>query len=611
MCGISGYFQNKEFKNLPEDKLLKVKNILNHRGPDNFNYFKGKKFIFFHNRLSIIDLDKRSNQPMASNCGNFIIVFNGEIYNYLELKELLKTEYKFKTKSDTEVLLASFKKWGPECLNKLYGAFAFCIYDLKKDSAFFARDRFGQKPIYFWKDKQNLYFSSEIKFFKIFGYENKMDLNTWQLYLQNAQTDNSRKTFFKGVFQLLPGECMSYSNQNIKINKWYNLLENINDNKIQDKEKIINNLYDELEDAIKLNNRSDTKISISLSGGLDSNTLLSFYKNSKNLKNIPQCYSIYFEKFLVEKKLIKTTENFFNFKSNFIKINKKNWINNFNNLIEITESPIGGVMNVGLYELYQNIKKDGYKVVLDGTGLDEILGGYDVSHLIYLHQLKNKNSKLFMKVLKKFSIFNKISLENAKKKIKNFNPEIYNSIDGYRLSKEIVNDNFFEKINLKKNTDLKKDILYDHIIDYLQFTKIPRNNRLKDRASMSNSIELRLPFLEHKLVEYCLSLPKEIIFGDGSTKSILRKLMENKMSNKLRNTPKISQQSPQNLWLKSQPFKNHFNDLINSRSFKERGIFNYKKTIKEWKKFQNKKLETSFFIWQVYCTEMWCRKFLD
>ena len=128
---------------------------------------------------------------------------------------------------------------------------------------------------------------------------------------------------------------------------------------------------------------------------------------------------------------------------------------------------------------------------------------------------------------------------------------------------------------------------------------------------MSNSIELRLPFLEHKLVEYCLSLPKDIIFGDGKTKSILRKLMDNKMSNRLRSTPKISQQSPQNEWLKSQPFKDHFNDMINSKILEKEEYLIIKKTMKEWKNFNNKKQETSFFIWQIYCTEIWCRKFLD
>ena len=151
MCGISGYFQNN-ISQIQVDKINRVKQTLNHRGPDNFSYYKHKKFIFFHNRLSIIDFDKRSNQPMVSNCGNFILVFNGEIYNYLELKRLLKHDYKFKTTSDTEVLLASFIKWGENCLNKLYGAFAFCIYDLKK-FAFFARDRFGQKPLFFGKTK--------------------------------------------------------------------------------------------------------------------------------------------------------------------------------------------------------------------------------------------------------------------------------------------------------------------------------------------------------------------------------------------------------------------------------------------------------------------------
>ena len=611
MCAISGFFQNDNVKNLNPNKIQQIKDTMNHRGPDNFGYKKGKKFYLFHNRLSIIDLEERSNQPMVSNCKNFVIVFNGEIYNYIELKRELSKSYNFNTKSDTEVLLAAYKKWGVGCLDHIFGAFAFCIYDIKNNIAFLARDRFGQKPLFFWRSSNKLFFSSEVKFFNIFGYSNKMDMNIWQNYLQLAKTDNTRNTFFKDISKLLPGEFMIFKNNNLKIKKWYDLSKKISENKYKNFKEVKEKLFYQLEQAIILNSRSDAQISISLSGGLDSNTLLSFYNNSKIFSNIPKTYSVYFENFNTEKKLINSTKNFFKFDSKFVKFEKKNFIKNSDDLIKVSESPTGGLMNVALMEMYKTVKKDKNKVILDGTGLDEILAGYDVSHLIYLYQLKKSKSKYFKKALNLFSTFNKLSSIAAEQKIKKFNPNIYNSIDGFKLSKEIINTKKFNhKLTLDKKSQ-DKDLLYQHIIDYLQYTKIPRNNRLKDMASMSNSLELRLPFLEHKLVEMCFSIPREYIFYDGSSKSILRHLMKKKIPDNLRIKQKISKQSPQNNWLKMNPFKSYFEDMINSKKFKERGLFNQKKVEKEWQIFLNQDIDTSFFIWQTYCTETWCKTFLD
>ena len=466
MCAISGYFQNDNVKNLDPNKIQQIKDTMNHRGPDNFGHIKGKKFFLFHNRLSIIDFDKRSNQPMVSNCKNFVIVFNGEIYNYIELRRELSKSYNFKTKSDTEVLLAAYKKWGVGCLDHIFGAFAFCIYDIKNDIAFLARDRFGQKPLFFWRNSNKLFFASEVKFFNIFGYSNKMDMNIWQNYLQFAKTDNTHNTFFKDISKLLPGEFMIFKNQNLKIKKWYDLSKKISENKFKNFKEVKEKLYYQLEKAIILNSRSDAKISISLSGGLDSNTLLSFYDNSKIFKNIPKTYSVYFENFNTEKKLINSTKNFFKFDSKFIKFEKKNFIKNSDDLIKISESPTGGLMNVALMDMYKIVKKDGNKVILDGTGLDEILAGYDVSHLIYLYQLKKSKSKNFKNALNLFSNFNKLSSIAAEQKIKKFNPNIYNSIDGFKLSKEIINiKKFNEKLTLDEEFH-GKDLLYNHIIDY-------------------------------------------------------------------------------------------------------------------------------------------------
>ncbi len=197
------------------------------------------------------------------------------------------------------------------------------------------------------------------------------------------------------------------------------------------------------------------------------------------------------------------------------------------------------------------------------------------------------------------------------KKIKNLKKNTFHSIDGYQLTKPIISSDF-----QKKNLDFLKQKkinlnFHKHLVDLVQYSKIPRNNRLKDRASMSNSLELRLPFLEHKLIEYCLNLPKDVYFTEGRSKSILRESMKGLMENKVRLSPKISQQSPQNRWLREEPFKTYFNDLINSKKFKERGIFDVKNLKNAWNKFLSNQSETSFFIWQVSSTEQWFETFID
>ena len=307
MCGIAGVLSFNEPVDLAH--LKNMTDILIHRGPDDEGHWLNddKSIGLGHRRLSILDLSDAGKQPMHSLNQRYVITFNGEIYNYIELRRELSKSYNFQTKSDTEVLLAAYKKWGVSCLDHIFGAFAFCIYDIKNDIAFLARDRFGQKPLFFWRSGNKLFFSSEVKFFNIFGYSNKMDMNIWQNYLQLAKTDNTRNTFFKDISKLLPGEFMIFKNENLKIKKWYDLSKKISENKFNTFKEVKEKLFHQLEKAIILNSRSDAQISISLSGGLDSNTLLSFYNNSKIFTNIPKTYSVYFEnsQFVKEQSLVK------------------------------------------------------------------------------------------------------------------------------------------------------------------------------------------------------------------------------------------------------------------------------------------------------------------
>ena len=616
MCAISGIIgKNLDF-NL--NKIKKIKKILNHRGPDYSGHIYTKNAILIHNRLSIIDLEKRANQPFESKNKSKILVFNGEIYNFIEIKkELKRLNLRFTTNSDTEVLLMAYEKWGIDCVNKFEGMFAFAIYDLKKKKAFFARDRFGQKPIFFWKKRNKIHFASEIKGLIAAGYSPKPNLSTWFDYLYFGATDHSRDTFFKDIFQLLPGELATYDfNKGFKIKKWYNFKKIIK----KFKTKKINNIKNEITktsyNAVRINSRSDVPISIALSGGLDSSLLMSLSYNKNFLNSKPKCYSIKFENKHSEKEYIDASTKFYNFKSNFINFRQKDFIKSIIPSIWHLESPSGGLMNSAMAKLCHAIKKDKIKVTLDGTGIDEGFGGYELHHLQYLYYLKKNKDPKFVISLKLFMKNWNIKKKAELKKINDLKKLDAKSVDGYKYVNNNILDNKFVSLNKNNIKNFKLDKLSkldvkNSLCEYIQDTKVPRNCRLLDRVSMAFGVEMRFPFLEHSFLETGLKLDPKAYFLYGRSKSIVRETFKKIIAPKTRKAKKFTIQSPQNDWLRQEPMSSFILRLIKSDKFAQRGIFNKKKVLTAFAKFKKGNSKTSFFIWQVINTEIWFQIFID
>ena len=605
MCAIAGII-GRNLKNESHNTIASMLSMMQHRGPDFSDSIKFGKGFFGHNRLSIIDTHTRANQPMISNNKRFILVFNGEIYNYLELREQLKSYYNFKTKSDTEVLLAAFQKWGADSFGKLNGAFAFCIYDKQEHKAYFVRDRFGQKPLFFWQNQKVLYFSSEIKAFFKAGYKAKENLLVWHDYLINAETDASRNTFFQDIFQLLPGELVIFEiDKKIHFKKWYQLKQNL----IFEKTPVKSEILKALTNSVRQCSRADVEQAISLSGGLDSNILLSLYAKNKFLKKIPKTYSVEFGSDFSEKEFFSISNKKFNNENALINFSVEDMLNSIKPIIWHLESPSGGLMNCALSKLCHAIHKDGIKIVQDGTGLDEIFGGYEIHHLSYLFHLREKSEKDYNKSLELFSRNWGYSISESNKKVLNFQNSFSKTIDGYNVNTDnVFTNNFFDQKTTKQNRNLS---YRESMIDFTESSKVPRNNRLKDRVSMAFSVELRLPFLDHELAESALSLPGETYFLNGHSKSILRETVKNLIPEKIRKFKKMSIQTPQNIWFKEEKVKNYVQEIIFSDSFKSRNIFNIKKIQKLWDNFQAKETKTSFFFWQLVNMEEWFRIFID
>ena len=230
MCGIAGIIS--ENPSLEDLTIMLLEQA--HRGPDHTGFYVDKNFsVLGHNRLSIIDLSKQANQPFSDQTNRFYLTYNGEIYNYKELREELQSKYNFKTSSDTEVLLASYMIWGKNCLEKFNGMFAFAIWDKKNKSLFAARDRFGVKPFYYLNSNKGLIFSSEIKAIKAIRRGNQPNIKVWANYFSYGSYGMPSDTFYKNIFQLPAGHYLEFSNKKLNIQKWYNFKERIADQKIQ------------------------------------------------------------------------------------------------------------------------------------------------------------------------------------------------------------------------------------------------------------------------------------------------------------------------------------------------------------------------------------------
>jgi asparagine synthase (glutamine-hydrolysing) len=567
MCGIALQFG----KNVNESNLSNMLNLLDHRGPDSKNILKiQNNLIFGHTRLNIIDLSNRSNQPMYNK--RCYLIFNGIIYNYLELKKILQKNYNFKTNSDTEVVLAAYLSWGKNFFKKLDGMFSIVIWDDNKKKLIIARDRLGIKPLYYRIHESTLYVSSEIKPLLSIS-ENEINKKIIYNYFKYSLYENRENIFFKNIKQFEPGKIYLLS-EDLKIKKetYWNLFEIVKkskENKIIDVHQAYDLLKVEIDRIIEFYTRSDTKISLLYSSGLDSNALLHLMNKKKT--NIDLLLSFGFEaKGIVDEiKLMKETQ-YNHFKRRF-KLSEL--INNLDNIQFQQEMPWGGPNVYFMSEILDYSKKKNYKVCLSADGADEIFGGYDK---YYLNGSAERKIDL-----------NYVSLAIDKSKP--------HEVDLFENS---FNRNISEQVNLKLPSDNYMDNA--RYID-ITLSKLPRNFRFSDRYSMYQSIELRYPFLDHKLIELSFRFSEKLLITHNKNKVLLRKLYDD-------NKPKKNINGPQTAWLYEKKFIAYIDNLVKSSPIFDFGID--KDKCKSFiNKFYKTKQNNSFKMWQLINYHIWLKMF--
>lgn len=602
MCGFVGFCDDSKNKK----KIIRdMADIIKHRGPDSDGYYVDNNIALGFRRLSIIDLDKGS-QPIFNEDKDKVIVFNGEIYNYKEIREELKSKgHKFSTNTDTEVILHGYEEYKEDILNKLRGMFAFVIYDIKEKSLFGARDFYGIKPFYYYYDNENFLFGSEIKSF--LGSPNfKKELNKDMLsqYL-TFQCSIGEDTFFKNTYKLLPGHYFIYKDKELEVKKYYEVKLEPNDDKSL--EEWVSGIREVIDNSVLAHKVSDVEVGSFLSSGVDSSLIA-------KLSSVDKTFTVgYDNKKYSEIDYAKEFSDKINVSNVSKKISKEEYFKEFSNVQYYMDEPLADASAVMLYFLSKTASKH-VKVCLSGEGADEIFGGYNIYHEPYSVSWYNKIPYFIRKCIgilvypfRNYTGFN--FLYRRSKKIEDRyigNAFIFEPND----AKKIVNFNYGNKTYkdfTKPYYDKVSDLDVVTKMQYIDFNFwLIYDILLKaDKMSMANSLEVRVPYLDREVIEYASKLPSKYKIVGNETKYAFRKVAKEELADKVADKKKLGFPVPIREWLKEddvyQEVKNMF---LESEYF-----FKPKKIIKLLDDHKAEKKDNSRKIWTIYTFLVWYQEY--
>lgn len=584
MCGIAGFITKKNISN--NILINKFKESLKHRGPDDNGHYIHNNSCVINTRLSIIDIENGS-QPFVDQSNQIIVVQNGEIYNYIEIKEkLIKQGVNFLTNSDTEVILKLYENFGIDSFKMLNGMFSIAIIDKRNNKLILARDRLGVKPLYLYTKNDEIFFSSEIKtFLKISDFDKSIDFQSIHNYLKFNYIPLP-KTIFKNVSHLDPGCFIEISLNTMKRKKKIYWDINNEPEKTFNDKKIFNELDEILYNAIKIRLRSDVKIGSFLSGGLDSSLVCAMTKKHFNVSL--ESYSIGFDDLRFdESSWAKKVADYCGIKNNVMTL-KSNIISDWEKTTFYNDQPHGDISFIPTFILSKFTSKD-YKLVLTGDGGDEAFGGYEK----YLPNFNDDFYKYFnsISLVKNDKIFDDLYTEDFRNHIDINQP--------FEIFKQTV-----EKVDKK---DFKNQILY---FDMKQL--LPGNNLVKpDKMAMANSLEARSPMLDYRLFEYVNKMPGDLKFQNNVTKYFLKKFALKYLPNDIVFRKKQMFTVPVGEWFKTS-LSEYLNDLLRSKSFINRNIINdnfLKKMITEHNSKSGKDYTRE--LRALANLEIWYRTFVD
>ena len=628
MCGIAGLAGP-----LARDpaRLRAMMAVQRHRGPDDVGHWRdpAHPVALGHLRLAIIDLRPEGRQPMGSADGELHLVFNGEIYNYLELRAEL-ADYPYRSRSDSEVILAAYRAWGERCVERFIGMFAFALWDARRGVLFCARDRLGIKPFHWSWHEGTFAFASEIKGLLAAGVPARPDEESWATYLVHGIYDHSERTFFEGIRVLPPGHALTLACADAaeaeraaaalteprwcapRIRPYWELPALTRDAAELSDAEAEEALLAAFRDAVRLRLRADVPLGVNLSGGLDSAALMTTVDDVSEGSGALQTFTAAYDDPRYDEVEFAAAVP-----------HRHGWTRHVERVaaadvwrlaVELTwheEAPFGGISTIAYHRLHERARAEGVTVLLEGQGVDELLAGYRYFAPYHHRDLLEAGERGRLRQELKAD---PDGPAKAAARLRGAccgcaGPVYQDGTSHLRagaLRREAVERAGPEPSFARPYPDHLRNALWRD----LRHTKLPRVLRMNDRLSMANSRELREPYLDHRVVELCFRLPGHQKFRAGRTKELLRRAMRNALPEAVRTASKRAVVTPQREWLRG-PLGDTVERMLASERFAARGWIDPGSAQRELAAFRAGRGANAFFVWQWVSVELWHRRFVD
>lgn len=627
MCGIAGVISpGMGCPSLMDQMLAK----LTHRGPDGLGIWSGAEFaedrlMLAHRRLSILDLSEAGAQPMADSTGRYVLTYNGEIYNYLEVRaELVKLGSTFRSNSDTEVILEAYKQWGEACLGRFNGMFAFALYDSVRGVLFCARDRYGEKPFLFSFGKDFFAFASEYKAL-LQHPDIPLDIDEWRLLrsAHNASTglDADRQTVFNAVQQLLPGEALEVNVHTLQHRIWhYWQVQPSAERTVANEQAVFDEFRELLIDSVRLRLRSDVPVGSCLSGGLDSSAIVCIVRHLLGPDAPYNTFTGHFpgtpaDEWSYAEQVVNAT----GVSSHVVEPTVDRFMADMSQFVWFNELPVGSSSQFAQWCVFHLAKENGVTVLLDGQGADEALGGYEQYFARYVEALQERgDTARLARELPLIRARYPLALVPPARSLRDRLP--------FRLRHGLSNrfgmgtsllyglrPGVAERISVENALPCKPgfNALTNALVQDTFGRYLTTLLRYGDRNSMAHSREVRLPFCDHRIAEFVFNLPPHMLMGEVQTKRLLRESMRGILPESIRTRwNKQGFRPPQDLWFKSPAFLAMVRETLHSDSFAKSEYWIPSWWHKALDRVEQGELQLGWTIWQPFILEQWRQNFL-
>ncbi len=610
MCRLAGAVG----ADLEPNRIQAALDVQHHGGPDDRGSWIDPEYpvAFCHNRLSIIDTTRAGRQPMTSPDGSVVLVFNGEIYNYRELRDELPPRT-YRSATDSEVLLAAYMEWGSGFLERLNGMFAFALWDRRRKLLLCARDRLGIKPFHYTVHRGAFYFSSEIKGLAALGVPTAPDTKAWADYLVHGCSDHGTRTFFRGVRSLAPGFWLRVDlgrHGEPRPLQYWNLPQQAEEPAHLSEADAQRTLLELLDDSVRLRLRADVPVGVNLSGGLDSASLLASVGSTAAAgESVHTFTATCGHPEYDEAPFAGQVPGQVHWRRNRSRLEAAEVMQLARQAVWNQEAPFGGVATLAYHRLHQLARDLGVTVLLEGQGVDELLAGYRYYLPHHLLDLLEAGRHRRLRTEIRAAGGSRRRVASRLRSLLNGRAQALSQDGTAHLRPRCASPAMRELAGPPPEferpfPDHLRNVLYRDLVH----TKLPRVLRMNDRLSMASSRELREPFLDHRIVEFAFRLPGDRKIRNGTSKHVLRRAMRDRLPEGVRWAPKRAVVTPQREWLAG-PLADAVEEIVGSPEFAARGLFDAKEVAAELRLFRQQGSPNSFHVWQWVATELWFRRF--